>query len=142
VVSKEGEKFTEFYILGPGGMAADYPTRFAAGEPQNIIIGIGNHEYRNVTYTVETVLLRMTFDPETNTSTINTTKPLDSVTATLAHNTTRELPYTFTITDPHYNRLQFLLFNETMPSDGIDSLERINASYRDLYLWITIRNAE
>lgn len=142
VVPKEGEKFTEFYILGTGGIAAEYPTRFPAGEPQTVIIGIGNHEYRNVTYAVETILLNMTFDPETNTSTIHSTKSLNSFTATLAHNTTGEFPQTFTITDLQYNRLEFLLFNETMPSDGVKSLERINASYRDLYLWITVRKAE
>jgi uncharacterized membrane protein len=139
VVPKEGEKFTEFYILGPGGKAADYPTRFPVGEPQSLIIGIGNHEYRNVTYTVETILVNMTFDTSTNISSVNAYRPLDSFTAVLAHNETREFPYTFTADDRQYNRLQFLLFNETVPSSDVTGQDRINASYRDLHLWITVR---
>jgi len=115
-VPKEGEKFTEFYILGPEGKAADYPTRFPVGQEQSLIIGIGNHEYRNVTYTVETILLNQTFDPATNTSMISAYLPLDSFTATLVHNETREFPYNFTVNDQQYNRLQFLLFNESVPS--------------------------
>jgi uncharacterized membrane protein len=47
---KQGEKFTEFYILGPGGKAAGYPLRFTVGEQKPVIVGIVNHEYRNVTY--------------------------------------------------------------------------------------------
>jgi uncharacterized membrane protein len=140
VVPKEGEKFTEFYILGPGGKAADYPTRFPAGENQTVIIGIGNHEYRTVTYTVETILLDMTFDPGTNTSNITAFQPIDSFTATLAHNETQEFPYTFTVYSTAYNRLQFLLFNETVPSGAITGQDRINASYRDLHLWINVQN--
>ena len=139
VVPKEGEKFTEFYILGPGGKAADYPTRFPVGEEQSLIIGIGNHEYRNVTYTVETILVNMTFDTTTNTSSINAYRPLDSFTATLPHNETREFTYNFTVDDRQYNRLQFLLFNETVPSSDMTGQDRINASYRDLHLWITVR---
>jgi len=139
VVPKEGEKFTEFYILGPGGKAADYPTRFPAGEQQSLVIGIVNHEYRNVTYTVETILLNMTFDPATNTSSINAYQPLDTFTATIVHNETREFPYNFTVNDRDFNRLQFLLFNESVPSAGITGQDRINASYRDLHLWVTVR---
>jgi uncharacterized membrane protein len=138
-VPKEGEKFTEFYILGPGGKAADYPTQFPAGQVQSLIIGIGNHEYRNVTYTVETILLNQTFNTTTNTSIISAYQPLDSFTATLVNNETREFPYNFTVNDNRYNRLQFLLFNETVPSENVTGSDRINASYRDLHLWITVR---
>ncbi len=49
---KEGEKFTEFYLLGPGGKAEDYPTSFRLGEQQSVIVGVVNHEFRNVTYDV------------------------------------------------------------------------------------------
>jgi len=141
LVPKEGEKFTEFYILGPGGKAADYPTRFPVGEERSLIIGIGNHEYRNVTYTVETLLLNMTFDTSTNISTMHAYRPLDSFSATLTHNETQEFPYTFTVDDRQFNRLQFLLFNETVPSPDVTGQDRINASYRDLHLWITVRPA-
>jgi uncharacterized membrane protein len=142
-VPTEGEKFTEFYILGPGGTANDYPTRFTVGQEQTLIIGIGNHEYRNVTYTVETILLHETFDPTTNTSIISAYQPLDSFTALLVHNETKEFPYHFTVNDQGYNRLQFLLFNETVPAADITGSARVDTSYRDLHLWIMVepRNA-
>ena len=50
---KTGEKFTEFYILGPGGKAADYPRNLAPGQNGQVIVGVVNHEYRPVTYYVE-----------------------------------------------------------------------------------------
>ncbi len=79
VVPKEGEKFTEFFILGEKNMAADYPTQLAVGEPGRLSIGIGNHEYRNITYTVETYLMTMTFDPKTNTSSLQAMDPARSL---------------------------------------------------------------
>jgi len=138
VFPREGEHFTEFYILGEDGKAEGYAEQFAAGDPQTVIIGISNHEYRTVTYTVETILLTMTTDPGTNASIIHAAQPLDSFTTTLAHNETQEFPYTFSITDTHYNRLQFLLYNETMPPDGVNTSDRIEASYQDLHLWIKV----
>ncbi|QYZ79572.1 DUF1616 domain-containing protein [Methanofollis formosanus] len=139
VVPKEGEHFTEFYILGPGGKAADYPTSFFAGSEQSLIIGVGNHEYREVPYTVEVLLTNQTFDEATNTSRINAMERLDRFTVTVPHNETVERPYNFTVTETEMNRLQFLLFNETVPSDAVWGKDRINASYRDLHLWITVR---
>ncbi|NMG83248.1 MAG: DUF1616 domain-containing protein [Methanosarcinales archaeon] len=53
VVPKEGEKFTEFYILGIGGKAENYPTQLTVGEEGEVIIGVVNHEYTNVTYQLE-----------------------------------------------------------------------------------------
>ncbi|QSZ67612.1 DUF1616 domain-containing protein [Methanofollis aquaemaris] len=139
VVPKEGEHFTEFYILGAGGKAADYPTTFSAGSEQSLIIGIGNHEYREVPYTVEVLLTNQTFNEATNTSQINAMERLDQFTVTVPHNETVERPYNFTVTNTEMNRLQFLLFNETVPSDAVWNKDRINASYRDLHLWITVR---
>jgi uncharacterized membrane protein len=140
-VPKEGEHFTEFYILGPGGKAADYPTDFAAGKTQTLIIGVGNHEYRNITYTVEALALNQTFDTRTNRSTIHAAAPLDRFTLTVPHNETTEVVWNFTVTSPEYNRVEFLLFNETVPGAAITGADRIDASYRDLHLWVRVRPA-
>ena len=35
ITPKKGEKFTEFYILGEGGKAADYPSSLSVGEEGN-----------------------------------------------------------------------------------------------------------
>ena len=53
---KVGEKFTEFYILGPEGVAADYPSQLSVGEQATVILGIVNHEQATVDYRVETVV--------------------------------------------------------------------------------------
>jgi uncharacterized membrane protein len=50
VTPKKGEEFTEFYILGPGGKAADYPTNLSVGERGKVIVGVVNHEYKTVNY--------------------------------------------------------------------------------------------
>ena len=58
---RQGEKFTEFYILGPEGKAEGYPTNLTIGEKGKVIIGIVNHEGQPVDYTVETWLLQKPF---------------------------------------------------------------------------------
>ena len=52
VTPSEGEKFTEFYILGAEGQAQDYPEQVISGEPVDIIIGVVNHEYQPASYRV------------------------------------------------------------------------------------------
>ncbi len=45
-----GERFTEFYILGPEGVARDYPRDLAVDEEAEVIIGIINREHETVSY--------------------------------------------------------------------------------------------
>ena len=47
-----GETYTEFYLLGPSGMMQGYPTNFTLGNEQSVIVGITNHEDRDVNYTL------------------------------------------------------------------------------------------
>lgn len=49
---KEGEKFTEFYILGLDGKAENYPREAVVGQPVYLTVGIVNHEYRPTSYRV------------------------------------------------------------------------------------------
>jgi uncharacterized membrane protein len=137
-VPREGERFTEFYILGGKGMAADYPERVVAGRSYPVFIGIGNHEYRAVNYTVETWLLDMEQDRALNSSRIRSMERLDRIPVPLAHNGTARLPYPVIVPGTGYNRLEFLLFNETVPGDEVTGMERVNRSYRDLHLWVTV----
>jgi len=51
-----GEKFSEFYILGLGGKAADYPRELAVGQQAGVIVGIVNHESGEMNYRVEVVI--------------------------------------------------------------------------------------
>lgn len=115
---KEGEHFTEFYILGPEGKADNYTTKYTLGESGTVAIGVVNHEYRPVNYTMELKLENKSLPLPENIKSI-----------TLAHNETWEEPVTFTPAFEGENmKLEFLLFNET---------ER-NVPYRDLHLWIDV----
>jgi uncharacterized membrane protein len=140
VVPKEGEKFTEFFILGKEQKAADYPSQILIGENNSVYIGIGNHEYKNITYTVETYLESMTFDEKTNTSSLKSMDRIGRFTVPVSHNQTIITPYTFTIKKTGYNRVEFLLFNGTVPAESVTGMDRINRSYRDLHLWVTVRS--
>lgn len=51
-----GEKYTEFYILGPGGKAADYTSELKVGEKQSVIVGIINREYERASYSIMVVI--------------------------------------------------------------------------------------
>lgn len=140
VVPKEGEKFTEFFILGEKQKAADYPDRLMVGANSSLFIGIGNHEYRPIRYTVETYLMNMSFDETTNTSSLSSMDRIDRFTVPVEHNQTVVQPYTFSADKTTYNRIEFLLFNDTVPDDRVSGMERINQSFRDLHLWVTIRS--
>jgi len=115
---KEGEHFTEFYILGPEGLADNYPTRYVPGEGGTVIVGIVNHEYRTVNYSMDMQLENTSLDLPENLKYIS-----------IDHNATWEEPVK--ITPPFEGRdmkLEFLLFNETEKS----------VPYRDLHLWINV----
>ncbi len=140
VVPKEGEKFTEFFILGEKQKAADYPTQLVTGTNSSLYIGIGNHEYRMINYTVETYVLNMSFDQNTNTTSLEAMDLLDRFTVSVPHNQTIINPYFFIPPSTKYNRVDFLLFNETVPGNRITGMDRINRSYRDLHLWVSVRS--
>jgi hypothetical protein len=63
---------------------------------------------------------------------------LDRLRVPVTHNETVILPYSFVVPRAGYNRIEFLLFNETVPGDGVTGMDRVNLSYRDLHLWITV----
>ena len=122
ITPKEGEHFTEFYILGPDGMADNYPTNYTIGEGKEVIVGVVNHEYRTVNYTMDVRLDNKSLSLPENAHRIS-----------LAHNETWEKPLTLTPTEEGKDmRLEFLLFNETDKS----------TPYRDLHLWINVNSTE
>jgi len=54
--SKVGERFTQFYILGPEGKAEDYPRQIVLGQSASVILGIANHERQPTSYRVEIMI--------------------------------------------------------------------------------------
>lgn len=53
VLPGPGERFTEFYLLGPGGQAQDYPRQGQVGQPLSVTVGIHNLEGVSASYRVE-----------------------------------------------------------------------------------------
>ena len=89
-------------------------------------------------YTVETWLVNREFDNVTNTSHLVSMDLMDHLPLVLAHNETQLIPYKLSVNKPEYNRVEFLLFNETVPDPAVTGSDRINASYRNVHLWITV----
>lgn len=113
VTPKQGEKFTEFYILGIDGMADVYPIELTVGETGKLIIGVVNHEYADVSYRLEVELGGAVIH----------TEQID-----LAHDEAWEEPFTFKATvDGGNQKLEPLLYRE-----GVDEV------YRSLHLWVDV----
>ncbi|MGF7119201.1 DUF1616 domain-containing protein [Methanobacterium oryzae] len=114
VTPKEGEKFTEFYILGPNGKASDYPTNLTVGGSGTVLIGIVNHEYENVNYKLMVKLGNQTIKEEN---------------ISLAKNMKYENQFNFTAGPGEKQELEFLLYK--LPDN--------RNVYRSLHLWINAR---
>ncbi len=136
---KVGERYSEFFILGEKQTVTDYPEVITAGNNYSLYIGVGNHEYRNISYTIETWILRTEFDNVTNSSNIIAMDQKDQLSLNLTHNSTKVIPYNLSIEKTGYDRVEFLLFNESIPGPEVRGRDRINASYRSLHLWVTVR---
>ena len=110
---KIGEKFTEFYILGPSGKADNYPTELKLGSPATILTGVVNHEYSSVNYTIEIVL---------GNDTISSKKLI------LNNNETWQNNISFTPDKAAVGneKLEILLFKES----------NFTSPYRELHLWV------
>ncbi|MDP2931951.1 MAG: DUF1616 domain-containing protein [Chloroflexota bacterium] len=54
--SPVNDAFTEFYILGTGGKADNYPRQLRPGEEGRVIIGIVSHELAETTYRLEVAM--------------------------------------------------------------------------------------
>ncbi len=119
-VPKQGEKFTEFYILGQNGKADGYPTKFNLGDSKPVIVGIGNHEYSNVTYDLVIAMNYTTSYHQIYTENI-----------TVANNQTWEKLINLTPDRTGTNmEMEFLLY-----ANG-----NMTAPYRELHLWVNVAN--
>jgi uncharacterized membrane protein len=140
-VPKQGEKFTEFYILGPGGKAADYPTNLTVGEEASLIIGVANHEYRTVYYGVELWLVNSSF--EENVTVVHQMLFYDSFNITL--NSTEpdiegnwtsqwELDYSFSVDVEGHYKMWFLLLKDQQEFQGVRYQDYANTGMEELII--------
>jgi uncharacterized membrane protein len=110
---KMGESFTEFYILGPGGLASDYPTNLTSGENGSLIIGIVNHENKKASYHLVVMSGGVV--------------QMDEV-VTLNNQQSLMIPFNFTAGDPGSREMVFNLYK--LPDNS--------NVYRSLHLWLNI----
>jgi len=113
VKPKQGEKFTEFYILGPDGKASNYPTNLTNGNVGRVIIGVVNHEYATTNYKLLVKVGNRT---------------LKNDTFTLKNGEKKEIPFNFTAGNNGQKKMQFLLYK--LPDQ--------EKAYRSLHLWLNI----
>ena len=152
------EKFTVFNIRASDRSITNYPQNISIGEKTKIIIGVTNHEYQTINYTIEVWLINqtITFDESTNENIIsyNNAWFMDKINISLDHtakNTEKEWEsqweynYTFNITKKGENlTLAFLLYKT--PTDSYDHSkdyrdiieQKIDISYEELHIWITV----
>ncbi len=110
------EGFAEFYVLGPAGKVEGYPTNLTLGENGTVILGVVNHEYEEVNYSIVTKL-----DDET----VGTIEGIR-----LMHEEKWEQNYTFTPEKTGDKmKLKFLLFREC-----------VDDPYSSLHLWISVKS--
>jgi len=135
-VPKQGESFTEFYLLTEnetGALVADdYPTELERGETRRLTVGIGNQEHRRVNYTVIAELQRV--DTRNNETVVREANEVGRFRPSLAHNETwtRQQMITPQLTGERL-RLQYLLYRGDPPTP----LNRSGA-YRELHLWVNV----
>ncbi len=140
-VPKEGEHFTEFYVLGPGGKATDYPHNLTINQPALVYLGIANHEYRTVNYTVEVWLVNETFAD--NVTTVNELLYVDEFSVVLEHvpvttegNWTQQWQESYNFSAPRSGiyKIWFVLQSDGTPFSGVKYQDYANTSARDRFL--------
>lgn len=135
-VPQQGESFSEFYLLTEdedGELVADnYPTEFVRGEPQELIVGIGNQEHEANDYTVVVQLQRV--DRADDEVTVRETEELDRFETGLEHDETwhHEHEVAPETTDEEL-RLMYLLYRGDVPATPTE-----DDAYRTVHLWISV----
>lgn len=133
---KEGESFSEFYLLTEGEdgdlVADDYPTEFTQGESKSLIVGIGNQEHQAMNYTVVVELQRV--QVQNNSTTVLEERSLKRFQTQVDHNETWHLNHSVTpqMTGEEM-RLTYLLYTGEPPQDPT-----VDNAYRELHLWVNV----
>ncbi|MBN1260759.1 MAG: DUF1616 domain-containing protein [Anaerolineae bacterium] len=112
------DSFTEFYVLGPEGLAENYPRESLANDPVSITAGIANQEGRPLTYRIEI---------QTAGALLAEVGPID-----LEHGEVWEAAVTYTLPEAGDDQaVDFFLYREDD-----------NAPHRSLRLWIDVNAAD
>ncbi|XVH32211.1 DUF1616 domain-containing protein [Haloferacaceae archaeon DSL9] len=140
-VPPDGERFSEVYLLTEGEdgelVADGYPESFVAGEGQSLVVGVGNQEHEETTYTVVAELHRVEFLDGGNETEVVERERLQTFETTLGHNETWQLDHEIapTMTGEEL-RVTYMLYRGAPP----DSPTPENA-YRSVHLWVDVEES-
>lgn len=134
-----GERFTQLAILGPGGMATDYPRNMTVGETKTVLLTVKSFEHRPMNYTIVIVLTNVTdynFTIGENSVDWSQDHALSPYVGIAQNFSIDHLEYynqtfDFSVTAPGEWKLQFLLYTE---GQIITSQE----AYREVHLWLNV----
>ncbi len=125
-----GESFTEFYILGPGGKAENYPTNVTPGSTNPLIVGVVNHEHGAVTYDVTATWVRIENRTANGTAVEGARTPAFAYGVTLEDGAMDERSVNVTAPDARGTyKLALVLATPDAPE------------YRRLHLWVDVATA-
>ena len=139
-VPKGSEHFSEFYVLGPEGQAADYSNNLTVDQSSTVYLGIVNHEYRTVNYTVEVWLANETYID--NDTVIHELRYLDHFSIVLANvpivingNWTQEWvqSYNFSVATVGVYKIWFVLQLDGTPFQGVKDQDYAGTSVQDRF---------
>jgi len=147
-------KFTEFYLLEPDDITEEYPINITVGENVTGTLGILNHEYKTINYTVELWLINQTTyyneSENMNKTSIHNMWFVNKTSALLEHSTLDSWApqwlynFSFEINRRGSFKLAFLLF--PLPTEGYivdeDYIKRaeikFKSAYETLFLWLDV----
>jgi uncharacterized membrane protein len=153
---RAGQPFTEFYLLGPTGKATEYPHILNIGENASVIIGLANHEYKTINYSIEIWLINQTTyynqSIHSNETIYTHMWFIDKIVLTLNHTATSEKEwkmqweynYIFQIKRKGEYKLTFLLFTtpteKYIPYEDYKSIaqQKIAAAYERTHLELNV----
>lgn len=132
---RDGERFTELYILGPDGKATNYPTNLTVNETGQVILGVTNLEHRTVNYTIEMIDQRGQFVNETGNRTFvaEENETMQGWRLQLEHNETWEENVTFAMEEAGTHRALWHLTAEHRENED---------PYRRVHLFVNVTAEE
>ncbi len=137
-----GETFTQLAILGPDGMADDYPRNLTVGEDARVLVSVKSFEHAVVNYTMVIVLTNVTdynFTVDRHSIDWGSTNELSPYEAIAQNFTLEHLEYynqtfDFNVTSDGTWKLQFMLFTEGQAIS--------QDAYREVHLWLVVSPRE
>lgn len=130
----DSDKFTRFYVLGDStdDSAANYPGPMHVDEPQNVTVGVANHEYRKMEYTI--IVFSEQIREQGNTQSITDTSRIATQRVSLEHDEViqRNISIEFQSAS-NRSRVQFYLFRGDPPTDP-----QSVTPYRRTHLWVSV----